>query len=80
MDGVFRFLAGLRLLAKRHSLRVWLLWALAAVLLILTPFALADPAGWLFLVDPELAAIVALLGLASIRTNALRLGRIPRRR
>jgi hypothetical protein len=80
VDGVFRFVVGFRALAQRHSLRVWLLWALAAVVLLLTPFALVDPAGWMFLVDPELAAIVALLGLTSIRTGALRLVRIPRRR
>jgi hypothetical protein len=72
VDGVQRFLVGLRLIGRRHSARVWLLWALAAVVLVLTPFALLDPAAWLFLVDPELAAIVALLGLASIRAGALR--------
>jgi hypothetical protein len=55
--------------------------------LVLTPFALMDPAAWVFLLDPELAAIVALLGFASVRAGALRLvwhpllalSRLPRR-
>jgi hypothetical protein len=88
MDAVQRFVVGLRLLAKRHSARVWLLWGLAALLLVLTPFALLDPAAWMFVLDPELAAIVALIGLTTIRGGALRLlrapvqavARIPRRR
>ncbi|HEU5215444.1 MAG TPA: hypothetical protein VFU30_07880 [Gaiellaceae bacterium] len=73
MDSVQRFLVGLRLIAGRHSGRVWVLWGLAALLLVLTPFALLDPAAWVFLLDPELAAIVALLGFASIRVGASRL-------
>ncbi|HVW88150.1 MAG TPA: hypothetical protein VHC01_01680 [Gaiellaceae bacterium] len=80
MDALQRFLAGIPLLVRRHSPRVWLLWALAAALLVLTPFALLDPAGWAFLVDPELAAIVALLGLGSVRTGALRVLRLSRLR
>ncbi|HEU5476198.1 MAG TPA: hypothetical protein VFU64_00020 [Gaiellaceae bacterium] len=42
-------------------------------MLVLTPFALLDPAAWVFLLDPELAAIVALVGFASIRAGAFRL-------
>ena len=80
MDALQRFLAGIPLLVRRHSPRVWLLWALAAALLVLAPFALLDPAGWAFLVDPELAAIVALLGLGSLRTGALRVLRLSRLR
>jgi hypothetical protein len=80
MDALQRFLAGIPLLVRRHSPRVWLLWGLAAALLVLTPFALLDPAGWAFLVDPELAAIVALLGLGSVRTGALRVLRLSRLR
>lgn len=72
MDGVQRFVVGLRLLAGRHSRRVWLLWALAALLLLLTPFALLDPAAWAFVLDPELAAIVALVGFAGIRAGLSR--------
>jgi hypothetical protein len=73
MDSVQRFVVGIRLIVGRHSGRVWLLWGLAALLLVLTPFALLDPAAWVFLLDPELAAIVALVGFASIRTGAFRL-------
>lgn len=80
MDALQRFLVGIPVLLRRHSLRVWLLWGLAAVLLVLTPFALVDPAGWAFLVDPELAAIVALLGIGSVRTGALRVLRLGRLR
>jgi hypothetical protein len=76
---VRRFLAGVRLIAGRHSARVWVLWGLAALLLVLTPVALLDPAAWVFLLDPELAAIVALVGFASIRAGALRLVRVHRR-
>lgn len=72
-------MAGLRLIAGRHSARVWLLWGLAVLLLVLAPFALLDPAAWVFVLDPELAAMVALLGFASIRAGALRLVRLHRR-
>jgi hypothetical protein len=73
VDAVQRFFVGVRLIVRQHSARVWLLWALAALLLLLTPFALMDPAAWVFLLDPELAAIVALLGFASLRAGAFRL-------
>jgi hypothetical protein len=79
MDELRRFLAGLRLIAGRHSAQVWILWGLAALLLVLTPIALLDPAAWVFLLDPELAAMVALLGFASVRAGALRLVRLHRR-
>jgi hypothetical protein len=77
MDAALRFIIGLRLVARRHSARVWLLWALAALLLVLTPFALIDAAAWVFVLDPELAAIAVLIGLATIRGGALRLLRTP---
>jgi hypothetical protein len=72
MDSIQRFLIGLRLIAMRHSLRVWLLWAVVAVVIALTPFALLDPAGWMFLLDPELAAIAALIGIAGLRQRVTR--------
>lgn len=78
MDAVQRQLAGIRLIAGRHSARVWLLWAVAALVLVLTPFALVDPAAWLFVLDPELAAVVVLVGMAGVRAGALRAPR-PRR-
>ena len=72
MDAVRRFTAGIRLVVRSHSKRVWLLWGLAVLLLAVTPFALLDPAAWAFVLDPELAAIVALLGFASLRAGVLR--------
>ena len=77
VDAVQRLVVGFRLIVRQHSARVWLLWALAALLLVLTPFALMDPAAWVFVLDPELAAIVALLGFASLRAGALRLVSLP---
>ena len=75
MDAIRRVVVGLRLIAGRHSPRVWLLWGIAALLLVLTPFALLEPAAWIYLLDPELAALVAMLGIASLRTRI----RLPRR-
>ncbi len=77
MDAFWRLLVGVRLIFERHSARVWLLWALAAVPLVLTPFALVDPATVMFLADPELAAIVVLVGLAGLRAGALRVAWHP---
>lgn len=45
------------------------MWALAMLLLVLTPFALLDPAAVTFVLDPELAALVTLVGLAGIRAG-----------
>jgi hypothetical protein len=73
MDALYRFLVGVRLLVRQHSLRTWLLWLVAVAVLIATPFAFLDPAAWLFLLDPELAAIVVLLGATAVRAGALRL-------
>jgi hypothetical protein len=77
MDALRRLLVGIRLILGRHSARVWFLWGLAVVLLALAPFALLDPAAWVFVLDPELAAIVALVGLAGMRAGALRVFRRP---
>jgi hypothetical protein len=48
----------------RHEPRVWLLWAIGAALLIAAPFALADPAVLVLLLDPELLAAIAFAGIA----------------
>jgi hypothetical protein len=72
MDALWQLLVGLRLMLGRHPARVWLLWGLAAVPLVLTPLALADPAALMLLADPELAALFVLVGLAGLRTGALR--------
>jgi hypothetical protein len=78
VDALHRQLAGIRLIAGRHSARVWLLWAVVGLVLVVTPFALLDPAAWLFVLDPELAAVVVLVGMAGIRSGALRASRLLR--
>jgi len=89
VEALQRFVVGVRLIARRHRHVVWLLWALVALVLLLAPVGLLDPAAWSLLVDPELAAIAVLLGVAAARARALRLfwrpvvaavARVPRRR
>lgn len=57
-------------LAARHERRVWLLWAIGAAVLLATPFALADPATLIFVLDPELLALVVMVGIALARATA----------
>jgi len=73
VDALQRFAVGVHLLIRRHSLRTWVLWLILVTVLIATPFALLDPAAWVFALDPELAAIVVLLGATAVRSGALRL-------
>jgi hypothetical protein len=61
----------LRSLFRRHERRVWILWAVGAVVLVLTPYALSDPALWIFVFDPELLALFTLVGLALVRESLL---------
>ena len=60
---------------RRHSRRVWLLWALGALILLSAPFAISDPAVLTFILDPELLALVASVGSAVTRGNPPRGGR-----
>ena len=55
---------------RRHRLRVWLLWALGAAALLAVPFALADPAVWLLVLDPELLALLVVSGAALLGETA----------
>lgn len=73
MEALQRFAVGIRLLVRRHSLSTWLLWLIVVAVLVATPFAFLDPASWVFALDPELAAIVVLLGATAVRSGALRL-------
>jgi hypothetical protein len=66
-------LAHLNALVRGHSLRVWLLWGACILVLAAIPFAFADPAGWLLLVDPELAALVSTASLALVLAHGKRL-------
>ena len=56
-------------LARRHALRVWLLWGLGVLVLVAAPVALVDPPVLVLLVDPELLAliVVSLAGLVHVR-------------
>ena len=56
----------LRLLLQRRVLRlplhVWLLWGGAAAVLAACPMLLSDPGMWPYLLDPELLALVVIVG------------------
>jgi hypothetical protein len=56
-------------LVRRHEPRVWLFWAVGVAVLIATPFALIDPATWIFVLDPELLALVAVVGASLLGAN-----------
>jgi len=61
----------LRSIFRRHERRVWILWAIGVVVLVLTPYALSDPALWIFVFDPELLALFTLVGLALVRESLM---------
>lgn len=42
---------------------VWMLWALGVLILAACPMMLSDPAMWLYLLDPELLALIVVIGL-----------------
>ncbi len=46
----------------RHPIYVWVLWAAAALVLAACPMMLSDPAMWPYLLDPELLALVVVIG------------------
>jgi hypothetical protein len=58
-----------RALARRHSARTWLLWALGALVLAGASAGLGDPALWVLLLDPEFVAVSVLIGVALLREN-----------
>jgi 4-amino-4-deoxy-L-arabinose transferase-like glycosyltransferase len=47
-------------LAGRHTLRVWLLWCCAVLVLVAMPVSLVDPPVLMLLLDPELLALIVL--------------------
>jgi hypothetical protein len=59
----------LRSIFHRHEHRVWILWAIGVLVLVMTPYALSDPALWIFVFDPELLALFTLVGLAMMRES-----------
>lgn len=51
----------------RQPLYVWLVWAVAALVLASCPMMLSDPAMWFYLLDPELLAVIVIIGLRYTR-------------
>ncbi len=52
---------------------IWLLWAAGAVFLACSPMLLADPAMWMYLLDPELLALLVIVGLQQSQYQILAL-------
>jgi len=50
-----------------HRLHVWLLWAAAAAVLAACPMMLSEPAMWVYLLDPELLALIVIVGIRYTR-------------
>jgi len=60
-------------IARRHPLRIWVLWALGLTSLIATlRFAAVDPAFIVLFIDPELAAAIVLVAVALLRADVAR--------
>jgi hypothetical protein len=60
----------LRAAAGRHRPSVWLLWAAGTVLLLSSPLAISDPGVLMFVLDPELLALIAVSSVALLRPAA----------
>ena len=52
---------------RRLPTHVWVLWAAAGLVLISCPMLLSEPAMWVYLLDPELLALVVIVGLQYTR-------------
>ncbi len=52
-----------------HALWVWLLWAVLVVSALTSPVALSDPALCVYLVDPELMALLVVLGVQTAQVE-----------
>ncbi len=52
-----------------HPLYVWLLWAAGAAVLATCPLMLSEPAMWFYLADPELLALVVIVGVRYSRSE-----------
>ena len=63
-------LAWLRRPFAGHPRWVWLLWAGAAVVLAACPMMLSDPALWMYVLDPELLALLVIVGFQYTRWEA----------
>jgi hypothetical protein len=47
---------------RSRSLHIWVLWAIGALVLAACPMLLSEPAMWPFILDPELLALVIIVG------------------
>jgi hypothetical protein len=56
--------------ARRHRPRVWLLWAAGTILLLASQLAIADPGVLMFVLDPELLALIVASSIALLRPAA----------
>jgi hypothetical protein len=78
----WKALAARRLLG--HPTYVWLIWIAVVVGLVVGPVMLTDPAIWLYLVDPELLALVVVVairyGRIELALTAHRMRQLRRRR
>ena len=52
---------------RRRPLRIWLLWAVGAAVLVLSSLAVADPAILSLALDPELVALVVASSISIVR-------------
>lgn len=50
-----------------HPIYIWVLWAIAAGVLAACPMMLSDPAMWAYLLDPELLALMVIIGVRYTR-------------
>jgi hypothetical protein len=55
-----------------RQLRVWILWAIGAVVLVTMPFALLDPGILVLVGDPELVALIVTSSVAFLRETLSR--------
>lgn len=55
-------------------LHVWLLWAIAAAVLAACPMMLSEPAMWFYLMDPELLALIVIIGVRYTRLELAIMG------
>ncbi len=46
-----------------HPLYIWLIWAAAVLVLAASPMILSDPVLWFSVFDPELLALIVIVGI-----------------
>lgn len=61
--------SALRIVVRRHPPRVLLLWALGALVILASAFAVSDLALVMLALDPELVALLVLSSVALLRAS-----------